>query len=58
MPFVSKSQARAAFSGALGKEMQGKADQWAHETPDIKHLPDHKGKGAIKGLKKATPKGK
>lgn len=47
---------KAAFGGYLGKEMQGKADQWAHETPDIKHLPDHKGKGAVKGLKRAKPK--
>lgn len=41
MPFKSKSQMRAAFGGYLGKEMKGKADTWAHETPDLKGLPDH-----------------
>lgn len=32
---------RAAFGGYLGKEMQAKADTWAHETPNIKGLPKH-----------------
>lgn len=32
---------RAAFGGYLGKEMQGKAEQWAKETPRIKSLPLH-----------------
>lgn len=41
MPFTSKAQMRAAFSGALGDEMKSKADTWAHETPDIKALPEH-----------------
>lgn len=45
---------RAAFSGALGKEMKEKASGWAHETPNIKKLPDHA--GAVKGLKAAAPK--
>ena len=49
MPFQSKAQMKAAFGGYLGKEMKGKADTWAHETPNIKSLPEHK---AIKGLKK------
>lgn len=53
MPFQSKAQMKAAFGGYLGSEMQAKADTWAHETPDIKHLPEHK---ALKGLKKAKPK--
>jgi hypothetical protein len=35
---------RAAFGGYLGKEMQGKAKQWANETPDIKDLPEHASK--------------
>ena len=50
MPFQSKSQMRAAFGGYLGKEMQGKAKQWADETPNIKKLPEHK---AVEGLKRA-----
>jgi hypothetical protein len=45
MPFTSKAQARAAFSGALGPEMKGKAKQWADETPDMKALPEH-----VKGM--------
>jgi hypothetical protein len=41
MPFKSKAQMRAAFSGALGKEMELKAKQWAFETPNPKSLPEH-----------------
>jgi hypothetical protein len=52
MPFVSKAQQRAAFSGALGPEMWRKAKEWASKTPDIKRLPEHvrrpKGKGHVK----------
>jgi hypothetical protein len=40
MPFKSKAQQRAAFSGALGPEMKAKAKEWADHT-DFKHLPDH-----------------
>ncbi len=39
MPFQSKAQQRAAFSGALGPEMRAKAPQWASETPNLKGLP-------------------
>lgn len=54
MPFQSKAQMRAAFGGYLGDEMKKKADTWAHETPDIKSLPQHKkSKKALDGLKKA-----
>jgi hypothetical protein len=53
MPFKSKSQQRAAFGGYLGKEMQSKADTWAHETPDLKKLPEHVG-ASKKGLKRAA----
>lgn len=41
MPFQSKSQMRAAFSGVLGKEMKSKAKEFAHATPDIAALPGH-----------------
>lgn len=52
MPFQSKAQMRAAFGGYLGKEMQGKAKEWAHETPNIKSLPAHKSKkGMSRGMK-------
>ena len=49
MPFKSSAQMRAAFSGALGPEMKSKALGWAHETPNIKKLPEHvkQGKGGI-----------
>ena len=53
MPFQSKSQMRAAFSGALGAEMKAKASQWAHETPNPKSLPEHKKKVKIR-IKKKT----
>lgn len=42
MPFQSKAQMRAAFGGHLGPEMQAKAQSWAHETPNITRLPEHK----------------
>lgn len=41
MPFKSSSQMRAAFGGYLGPEMKSKAEEWAHETPDIASLPEH-----------------
>jgi hypothetical protein len=54
MPFQSKSQMKAAFGGYLGLEMKKKADTWAHETPDIKGLPEHKKLSkALDGLKRA-----
>ncbi len=49
MPFKSKAQMRAAFSGELGPEMQSRARQWARETPNLKKLPEHK-KLAKRGL--------
>ena len=53
MPFTSKSQMRAAFGGYLGPVMKEKAQQWAKETPDIKHLPRY----AHGSAKPATKKG-
>jgi hypothetical protein len=40
MPFQSKKQMKWAF--ATGKLGKGKAEEWAHETPDISGLPEHK----------------
>ncbi len=51
-PFESKAQMKASFGGYLGKEMQDKADTWAHETPNIKGLPEHKKKVKIRVKKK------
>lgn len=51
MPFTSKAQARAAFSGALGREMKKKADSWAHETPGgIASLPEKLDRRRVAGL--------
>lgn len=52
MPFKSKAQMKAAFSGALGSEMKSKAKEWADETPNIKSLPEHKKKVKLKIKKK------
>jgi hypothetical protein len=57
MPFKSRAQARAAFGGYLGKKMQGKADQWAHETPG-NSLPQHAGKPSRSGKSKKSWKWK
>lgn len=53
---------KASFGGYLGSEMKKKADTWAHETPNIKGLPEHKKASkkskeshALKGLKAAKP---
>jgi hypothetical protein len=57
MPFTSKKQMRASFGGYLGKEMKSKAHAWAHETPNIKDLPEHAHKKGKKGIF-ATARGK
>ena len=38
MPFKSKAQERAAFSGALGPKMRAAAKEWAAQTP--KNIPE------------------
>jgi hypothetical protein len=45
MPFRSKAQMAAAFSGGLGAAMKKKAPAWANETPNPKALPKHVKKG-------------
>lgn len=64
MPFRSKAQQRAAFSGALGAEMRTKAKEWAHETPNLKDLPQHvsdkaagKALAGLRGAHKGKGKG-
>ena len=42
MPFKSKAQQRLFFSGALPGVDKKKALEWAHETPSMKKLPEHK----------------
>ena len=49
MPFKSRVQMKAAFSGALGSVMKSKARQWVEETPNIKRLPEHVKKSKKKG---------
>ena len=41
MPFKSKAQMKAAFSGGLGSKMKKRAKLWAEHTPDIEGLPEH-----------------
>lgn len=41
MPFQSKAQERAAFSGALGEKMKAAAPEWASKT-NQKKLPEIK----------------
>lgn len=40
MPFRSKRQQRAAFAGVIPGFNKEKALEWAHETPNLKKLPD------------------
>lgn len=40
MPFTSKRQQRAAFGGHIPGISKAKAREWAHETPNLKELPD------------------
>lgn len=45
MPYQSKAQMRLFFAKeARGELPKGKAEEWAHETPSIKSLPERKGK--------------
>jgi len=45
VPFKSKAQQRKFFAMAnRGEISKAKAEEWAHETPDIKKLPEHKKK--------------
>lgn len=45
MPFQSKAQQRYMFAAEKrGDLKRGTAKKWAHETKDIKHLPERKGR--------------
>lgn len=47
MPFKSRSQMRKFFAmESRGELPKGKAEEWAHETPSIKKLPEHVKKSA------------
>jgi hypothetical protein len=52
MPFLSKSQERAAFGGYLGPKMKAHAKEWASKTDQSK-LPEKKGRSKEKALNKA-----
>lgn len=41
MPFKSKAQMKAAFSGRLGPRMKAAAQEWADATPSLASLPEH-----------------
>jgi hypothetical protein len=52
MPFKSKAQQRLFFAKeARGELPKGTALKWAHETPNIKHLPRY-AHGSAKPAKK------
>lgn len=45
MPFESKAQQRYMFAAEKRGELKrGTAKKWAHETKDMKHLPERKKK--------------
>jgi hypothetical protein len=47
MPFKSKAQLRLLFAKERSGEIKkGTAEKWAHETKNIKNLPNRKAKGA------------
>jgi hypothetical protein len=55
MPFKSKRQQRAMFGGHIPGMTKEDAKEWAHETPNIKKLPDRapaeKGKPTLRSKK-------
>lgn len=57
MPFKSKRQQRAAFGGHIPGFSKEKAREWAHETPNLKELPDRapaeKGKPTLRSKESA-----
>jgi hypothetical protein len=53
MPFKSKSQQRLFFAKeAKGELPKGTAERWAHETPNMKKLPEKKKEERFSKLKK------
>ena len=52
MPFKSKAQMRLFFAKEHRGELPaGEAEKWAHETPNIKSLPEHvKTPGAVRSM--------
>lgn len=58
MPFQSKRQWRAAFSGRIPGFSKDKAKEWAHETGSFKELPDRspseKGKPTLRSKEAAS----
>lgn len=59
MPFESKAQHKKFRVMEKDGEMpKGTASRWAHETKDMKHLPEHKRKAkARKGKKRKMGRG-
>jgi len=53
MPFRSKAQQRWMFAAeSRGEVPKGTAERWAHDTPDIKRLPQKKSPRKDAGRKK------
>ena len=58
MPYKSKAQMRKFFAmEAKGELPKGKAEEWAEETKDMKHLPERKGKTRLQKAKDKLKKG-
>jgi hypothetical protein len=50
MPFKSTAQVRKCFAmKAKGEAGSWDCEKWAHETPNMKKLPHHKGASPHKG---------
>lgn len=55
MPFESKAQARLfRAKEARGELPKGTSHRWAHESGDIKRLPEHKRKKKKRGRRAAS----
>lgn len=58
MPFKSKAQQRFFFAAAeRGEIPKATAERWAHETPNIKSLPEHVSEKKKERKGKRTKKG-
>ena len=57
MPYKSKAQMKKFFAmESRGELPKGTAEEWAHETPNIKKLPKHKKSKKPKSKKSSRKK--
>lgn len=58
MPYKSKSQMRAFFAKeARGELKKGTARKWAHETPNLRRLPERVKRKKTRTAKRETRRG-